>query len=606
MDDAFSELDRLLKGIKEDDDSPVVMMLDEAQYLLGEGEYKKNIQSEKPIDKKMDAFLFRLVRLWLCKKRRRNIVAVFAGTTTELMTFIIKDDYAAELSQSDSRGASQEGEFHPRGNLTFPPFFTTTTIGCLQTNSCLLEPSAAMKDSDHVAAIPYGRPLFAVMDFSQYQAFLPQAIARMLLSSPADWDGSKPVWLNILGTRAQMGQTNFNFASQLVAGSYANFVGLDPKGDSARITYLPDPVCARLAMRMMDPQCSMECTTIGGDGLTTIRGRPKIRWVGKMKQIYSEQICTPEKGDLGEVMVALYFLFCADEIRGANDRDYNTFSVRLGDWIERLVNGGRVGETVLRGNNANKKARFEKKRDAMAVDDDANTDIAFGAIQVCRNYIRSYNHSWASLRKHGFLESLYKSGVGFYVFAGCSVIDLVFPLRLGKDKYLPLFVSVKSHVYFSPKAAKRECDRMVEAVEASDKSEESNSGEKLGALCILAIFGSGSESQDAEYKLDPSCVQELVKGNVESKVLRIQDNDEFGISKAFLELTTPETEESEAFTSHSFIGLHCNDGDLEESFCDSILRLRPKTRDETRKRDAMNKKVLQLAKDLRQTKISTP
>ena len=142
---------------------------------------------------------------------------------------------------------------------------------------------------------------------------------------------------------------------------------------------------------------------------------------------------------------------------------------------------GVVGlkETALRGNDANKKARFEKKRDAMAVDDDANTDLAFGAIQVCRNYIRSYNHSWASLRKHGFLESLYKSGVGFDVFAGCSVIDLVlFPLRLGKDKYLPFLVSVKPHVYFSPKAAKKECDRMLDAVEASEKSEESNSGEK--------------------------------------------------------------------------------------------------------------------------------
>ena len=135
-------------------------------------------------------------------------------------------------------------------------------------------------------------------------------------------------------------------------------------------------------------------------------------------------------------------------------------------------------------------------------------------------------------------------------------------LFLGKDKYLPLFVSVKSHVYFSPKAAKKEYDRMMEAVEASDKSEESNSGEKLGALCILAIFGSGSsESQDAEYKLDPSCVQELVKRNVVSKVLRIQDNDVVGIS--FLEFKTPETEDTEAFASHSCIGLHCNDGDLE-------------------------------------------
>ena len=141
-----------------------------------------------------------------------------------------------------------------------------------------------------------------------------------------------------------MGQTNFDIASQLVAGSYANLIGLDPRCDSsdqdtpARIAYLPDPVCARLVMGMMDLKWSMECTDIGGNG--TIRRRRKTWCVEKMKLIYSEQICTPEKGDLGEVMVALYFLFCADEIRGAKDREYNTFSVRLGDWIERLVNGG--------------------------------------------------------------------------------------------------------------------------------------------------------------------------------------------------------------------------------------------------------------------------
>jgi len=72
--------------------------------------------------------------------------------------------------------------------------------------------------------------------------------------------------------------------------------------------------------------------------------------------------------------------------------------------------------------------------------------VEFGAIQVCRNYLRAYGDSWSSLGSNGFLKHLYKSGVGFYVFEGCKTIDMVFPLRRTKSDsvtFLPMFVSVK-------------------------------------------------------------------------------------------------------------------------------------------------------------------
>ena len=62
-----------------------------------------------------------------------------------------------------------------------------------------------------------------------------------------------------------------------------------------------------------------------------------------------------------------------------------------------------------------------------------------------------------------FLERLYKSGVGFYMFAGCKTIDLVFALKcsVGQDTtYIPLFVSVKSRSYFAPGDAQKECQKM--------------------------------------------------------------------------------------------------------------------------------------------------
>ena len=76
-------------------------------------------------------------------------------------------------------------------------------------------------------------------------------------------------------------------------------------------------------------------------------GQSKSWWVGKLKLINSGDLCSPEKGDFGAIMVALHFLFCADVLRSSIGSSYETFSVPLGDWIHNLVHGGNSIPTPL-------------------------------------------------------------------------------------------------------------------------------------------------------------------------------------------------------------------------------------------------------------------
>ena len=170
-----------------------------------------------------------------------------------------------------------------------------------------------------------------------------------------------------------------------------------------------------------------------------------------------------------------------------------------------------------------------------------------------------------------FWKKIYKTAVGFYIFAGCSIIDLVFALRVGDTapfRYIPMLVSMKSHVYCGPQSAKMECKSMTQ------KFEVTAGGAKLGALCLLVVFGSPSSPNDGGYTLEPSCVDSLTKGTIVSKVLRVPTYDEFGLSEAFQDLTVQD-EMSEVLASHSFVGAH-REGDRDPSFAEKAFRFRPK------------------------------
>jgi hypothetical protein len=274
-----------------------------------------------------------------------------------------------------------------------------------------------------------------------------------------------------------------------------------------------------------------------------------------MKQIYTRGLCQPEKGDFGEVMVALYFLLCGDilrKFRNTHTIEYETFSVSLHDWLFLLQSGGRIGglqsgSKKEESHEQEQSTRVTRGNKAAQSGDHVCQLATVSFIQVCHNYLRSCGPDWEGIEDESFLEYLYESGTAFYVFPGCNTIDLVAPIKIQEStlcKHAPLVVSIKSHYYFSPKEARTECARMEEkATDAGIKS----------ALCLLVVFGSPVNSNDGELALDPkAAVSELCAGKVVSKVLRIPTADAFGLSSAFAELMSHD-ELAEVFASHSFI-----------------------------------------------------
>ena len=590
--DVFSKLETMVSGMAiAKKTKKLVLFFDEAHYLLDKGTYANGSKS-------MDAMLFRIVRLWIRKNRGFQIVAVFTGTTAKLTNFIIEDDIMNNMD-TDTReytASKNKDEYYERGKKkSYAPFYTTTTIGCLRH---VPRDDSSSNKSEYSVAVPRGRPLFAAMSEEELKAGEANIIQRIVQDpSPTAFEKKKTTWLSVLGTRVQMGQTTFEVASRLVGRSYANLVSVSPATinshgkQSAKICFPPDPVCARLAMCLMDKDWSMELPN-----RATLEGREKTWWVQKMKLLFSKEFCEPEKGDFGEIMVALYFLFCADGLRSRlrDNKDYTTFSVPLDQWINCLINGGSTED-----DNAD-----DSVDDNMMIQND-DCQCHFSAIQVCRNFVRAYDDSWSSLKDGVFLENMYKTGVGFYVFAGCSVIDLVFALRVsvtaskeGSDptthtasstqyNYIPMLVSIKSRTKFCPKAASIECDKMKAKLETTE----------FGALCLLVVFGSHVNSNDNDYTLNArSVVKELAKGDVVSKVLRIPTNDKYGLSESFLGLTEIHDEMSEALASHSFLGAH-READSEtnaDDFTERILRLRKREKDGSRRPDHVTTTVAKL------------
>jgi hypothetical protein len=113
------------------------------------------------------------------------------------------------------------------------------------------------------------------------------------------WDCKLESCLSILATRVQMGQMSTETAYLLVSKGYANLVGFSNPG-KVQICYFPDPVCARLAMAMMDENWFMKLKGcyIMESPKTGGYSRPRIRFpVGCANQIramleYFSQRCT--------------------------------------------------------------------------------------------------------------------------------------------------------------------------------------------------------------------------------------------------------------------------------------------------------------------------
>jgi hypothetical protein len=371
----LQHLDNCFRGFKL---KRLVLLFDEAHVLL-----------EKHFE--IEAFVLQCITLWLRGASRNfECVGVFAGTTLKLANYrfvniFSSNDYYVSISSRDVKRYT----FKPPGERLPVPFHQTTTIGCcLRTTKSNRESATAATDYDR--AVPYGRPLFAKMaEHFHLENRMCIILGRMLLSNVISygekWTDTPESCLSILATRVQMGQTSMKTATELVSGGYVNLTGFSGLS-GVRICCQTDPVCARLAMALMDENWSMKVK------IDDVNGMPKRWWVEQALKAFSSGLCRPEKENAGEVFAALYLLFCGDLLRKEIDPSYRHFSVPLDRWVSNLISQS-----------------FESMEEST--------------------------------------ENLYESGNAFFANRIYEDFDIVAPIRYfydGHVRYAPLLVSVQA------------------------------------------------------------------------------------------------------------------------------------------------------------------
>jgi len=170
----------------------IIMIFDEASVLLDRNGWN-----------------FRVVRWWLKDTLRENIVAIFAGTTASLANF-----FPEPPGETTSRDGSA---MHRGGSTLYPPFYDICSIGIFGNASELKK-----NVSEYENAIPYGRPLFAVMQRrNQLTVASHMGILTRMLLGHKNYAQFSSLWYSILGIRIQLGHVSFDLASEATSNGYA-------------------------------------------------------------------------------------------------------------------------------------------------------------------------------------------------------------------------------------------------------------------------------------------------------------------------------------------------------------------------------------------------
>lgn len=501
----------------------VVLLFDEAQHLLNN-----------------DGFPFRCIRGWLRTKiigDQLSVAAVFAGTNSSLAN--IYDDPPEPTFSRES----DISLYFTYKNKLFPPFFDLCTVGCLAGSLEIRQQVASLDVSDYRKAIPYGRPLFTLLaqddnnntaearndktnqpesqnPLDQMQAAI---LERILLSAAAtEWKEDKASLLSVLSTRVQMGQTSTLVVSRLVSKGYACLTDFTLRDDQtnerseathslaahgkdkdvAEFCHFSDPVCARLAMCLMDKNWK------SGD----YQGMPPLEWTQKAMDIFVSGMCRPNKGDLGEIGAALYLLFCGDRIRRLKGSSYEAFSVPFQEWFEILL-----------------APHVERAQMEFSTEVD---QVSF--IQFRRLYFRL---SFKEMLTQDFLMDLYTSGTACYLYEGCPVFDMVASVKSGQE-YKPLLISVKARQKFSQAS--------VDATYVLLKKAYKN------AFHMLVLIGREEDVSydytDEGHEAEPT---QAVTTN-ELLLVSVPSNDPFGVTDLVLKITS-QKEKAEVYASHDYV-----------------------------------------------------
>jgi hypothetical protein len=544
-------LDQLVIGAE---GKKVVLLVDEAQHLLGSDHR---------------GFYFRCFQHWLrLKEKKYKVVAVFAGTALQL-----SNAFEEKQQTHYSRGLPSP-HHEEKGIRLYDPFFELTTSGAGKKDV----PSGT---TEFRKAIRYGRPLFHEMEkaglFDERRTLEEIKERLQLCTLPIKQPLS---WLSVLSARVQMGQTTSAAVSAMVAHGYANlthFKSLQDVGGDVIMQHchFPDPVLARAAMEIMNED--------------------RKKWSTHAMELFSVGLCTPAKGNIGEIAAALYMLFCGDELRAKNGRSLDKFSVSLHEWLEKMGAVAIISPKV----KVNKSVNF---------------------IQFCQSYVRLDAGEIA--RNEVFLEELYQSACGIYLYPGSEACDILAavacrtksgPKRLKRNEsniegggdhdladssYEALLVSVKN--------CKEVTNTQMGVALAAMVQQLVNAGLQRG-VCLLILAGLTNDEnlleEDAERVHDVIIKEAKMTStqstsrttSVEDKeahavakemetpgarltqndccdiscfVVRVKNNDKYGVSNILQCATVPGGEHSEMFASHFALGaLLC------ESSAESFLRL---------------------------------
>ena len=495
--------------------SKVVFFVDEAQHLLTN-----------------DAFGFRCVRWWLRSTDlscNAQVAAVFAGTSSGLANFYREDPAVSKNSREP------KDKYYVSGSKLFEPFFDLCTMGVFVKRT----PAPADADeTDYARAIPYGRPLFALLKQDGKLTTDKERVIlrRMTLSMPA-WFEDDQACLSVLGTRVQMGQTSLSIASQLVKNGYANLTYFCGPAQIAQIAYLPDPVCARLAMCVMDPAWGID-----KEGL--LHGQQKKQWSAKMGKIISTGLCRPHKGNLGEIASALYLLFCGDMLRATDcesGEGYRTFQVPVLQFLHVAFDPAGYSAST---NASTTKAEISPSTNA------STTKASVSFIQVCRSHVRPL---FSEMFLSSSLEWLYHAACACYCYEGCPAIDWYAPIRCcveeGKPSFVPLVVSVKARRTMS----KPEIIAALAAMKTVVKE-----GPLQVGICVLFLIGLDNPKSIISGFCDDKggtidTPKELDMSSICYAQVSVQSDDTFGLSDVVTQTTLDGDAKAEVYTSHGFL-----------------------------------------------------
>ena len=562
----------------------IVLLIDEAHILVMESK----------------GGFYVTLRWWLRQKRSDDlkIVAVFAGTLLSLANYQriapglgwTRDPVTQYHNYNASNPSDDKKQL-------YDPFYTFTTMAMEHVRFEENTWDTYLDELHDIRKCGYfGRPLFAAMlkadknnngqralvllerdvscDMENgkgriINAQLHSIMARVLLSNQVGWRESNDSVASVLATRVQLGIASYEFVAKATSKGYGNlvhFCGEDNSGNrsfgTASIAFPPDPVCAALAMGIM--QDSWSLAKPGAGNTDTIVGAAPQFWVQRASAVFEQHLFLPNRGDAGEVFAALYMLLCGDELRKGVDPCLRKFEINLGLWLKSLgvMAGGNKGDQpgdlpkeedapkteVRRSLRVAKQADELKKPStsdppADVLDPATSSGLKLNFIQVVRNYFRA--HAWF-LQNH--LKFMYDAAVACYVFNNCPAIDLVFAIwDASTKKYHPALVSIKCWDMIG------HADMEVAMYSMKTYLKNYRTDSAMKALCILIVIGSQNVGKipqgEGTFPKDDAFVTVVVP-----------KEDKFGVTDVIIKCAASAVR-AEVLASHPFAHVEGNEGD---------------------------------------------